>query len=421
MNFHIITMGCKINQYETQAITESLVRNGYSHLTEPDSAENIIINSCAVTSRAVRDLKKTCRRLGRTCPQSRIIITGCAAQVLEQELTSMNEVHSVIPQNKKTNLLSGLTQDSSDSSAPSDFYISDYFRARAVVKVQDGCSHRCSYCIVPQTRGNPVSRPKELILKEILSLLDKNFSEIILGGINLRLYGQGLSESIDFWDLINYLRLHLPNPIQNKFRLRLSSLEPSELKTKALDTLSKDQLICPHLHISLQSGSTEILRKMNRSHYTPDDLLDFTRQLKSIWQVFALGADILVGFPGETSADFQKTRELVHELPLTYAHVFPYSPRPGTPAAQFKEQINQKEKKYRSADLSNIVQDKKIAFINKICSLREIELSMETPFKGMSQYYVECQVKNSQNLKPRQLIKVKPLLVDQNKLIVQAI
>ncbi|MCA1742969.1 MAG: hypothetical protein LC631_03335, partial [Desulfovibrionales bacterium] len=114
-------------------------------------------------------------------------------------------------------------------------------------------------------------------------------------------------------------------------------------------------------------------------------------------------------------------RELVHELPLTYAHVFPYSPRPGTPAARFKEQINQKEKKYRSADLSNIVQDKKIAFINKICSLREIELSMETPFKGMSQYYVECQVKNSQNLKPRQLIKVKPLLVDQNKLIVQAI
>lgn len=421
MNFHIITLGCKINQYETQAITESLVRNGYSLLTEPDSAENIIINSCAVTSRAVRDLKKICRRLGRICPQSRIIITGCAAQVLEQELTSMNEVHSVIPQSKKTSLLSGLDLNSSSNSAGSDFYISDYFRARAVVKVQDGCNHRCSYCIVPQTRGNPVSRPKEVILKEIMGLLDKNFSEIILGGINLRLYGQDLSEPIDFWDLINYLRSHLPSPVQNLFRLRLSSLEPSELNTKALDTLSRDQLICPHLHISLQSGSSEILRKMNRSHYSPNDLLDFSKQLKSVWQVFAVGADILVGFPGETSADFQKTRELVHELPLTYAHVFPYSPRPGTPAARFKGQINQKEKKYRSAELDAVIQDKKTDFIMKLCKLNELELSMETPFKGMSQYYVECRVKNSQKLKPRQMIKVKPLLVDQNKLIVQAI
>lgn len=412
-------MGCKINQYETQAITEALVRNGYSFLSEPDSAQNIIVNSCAVTSRAVRDLKKTCRRLGRICPQSRIIITGCAAQVLKQDLTCMHEVHSVIPQDKKRNLLSGLSPSSPNNSILPDFYISDYFRARAVVKVQDGCNHRCSYCIVPQTRGKPVSRAKEIILEEILRLLDKNFSEIILGGINLRLYGQDLSESIDFWDLINYLRSHLPSPVQNGFRLRLSSLEPSELKSKALDTLSKDQLICPHLHISLQSGSTEILRKMNRSHYTPDDLLDFTRQLKSIWQVFALGADILVGFPGETSADFQKTRELVHELPLTYAHVFPYSPRPGTPAARFKEQISQKEKKYRSAELSAVIQDKKTDFLMKLCRVRELELSMETSFRGMSQYYVECRVKNSQKLKPRQLIKVKPLLVDQNKLIVQ--
>lgn len=419
MNFHIITMGCKINQYETQAITESLVRNGYLFLPEPDSAQNIIINSCAVTSRAVRDLKKTCRRIGRICPQSRIIITGCAGQVLEEELNSMDQVHSVIPQDKKRSLLSGLSLSSQDNSIVPDYYISDYFRARAVVKVQDGCNHRCSYCIVPQTRGNPVSRPKEIILEEVLRLLNNNFSEVILGGINLRLYGQDLSESIDFWDLINYLRSRLPDPVQNGFRLRLSSLEPSELKTKALDTLAKDQLICPHLHISLQSGSTEILRKMNRSHYTPDDLLDFTRQLKSIWQIFALGADILIGFPGETSSDFQKTRELAHELPLTYAHVFPYSPRPGTPAARFKEQINQKEKKIRSAELSTVIQDKKTDFLMKLCRLRELELSMETSLRGMSQYYVECQVKNSHKLKPKQLIKVKPLLVDQNKLIVQ--
>jgi threonylcarbamoyladenosine tRNA methylthiotransferase MtaB len=419
MQFHIITLGCKINQYESQAIAESLEKRGFKPVADPALAQSIIINSCAVTSRAVRDLKKTCRQISRSNPAARIIMTGCAAQVHENELSQLTEVHMVIPQKDKKALMNGLSQPPGTSKDIPDYYISDYSRARAVVKVQDGCTHKCTFCIVPLARGDSTSRPPEVVLDEISRLIDKGFSEIILGGINLRLYGRDLSPSMDFWDLVNFLGKKLYPLPAGKLRIRLSSLEPSELNTKAIETLAGTPMICPHLHISLQSGSPSILKRMNRGHYNPIDLLSFSRKLKKIWPLYSMGADILAGFPGETAIDFEQTSELVHKLPLSYAHVFPYSRRPGTPAADFENQVREEEKKIRTKELRYLAEKKKQDFLHRLTREKRLDMIMETSTKGMSQYYMDCRLKKRASFSPRQLIQVRPLGVEAGSLIVE--
>lgn len=421
MQFHIITLGCKINQYESQAIAEALQGNGLELVDRPDLAREIIINSCAVTSRAVRDLKKTCRQIGRSNPRARLIITGCAAQVLEQELSALREVHRVIPQKDKKLLLSGLNTLPGEVRDIPDYLISDYFRARAVVKVQDGCTHKCTYCIVPLTRGESKSRPPEVILDEIYRLLNKGFSEITLGGINLRLFGRDLSPGMDFWDLVKFLQKNIPASQSRKFRIRLSSLEPSELNSKALETLAGAEMICPHLHISLQSGSRSILEKMNRGHYNPFDLIKFSGRLKKIWPLYSMGADVLAGFPGERKKDFEQTMELVQNLPLSYAHVFPFSPRPGTPAADFTDQVPEQEKKTRIKKINTRIKAKKQDFLERLTREQQLDMVMETRSRGMSEYYVECLLEKRSSFRPRQMIQVKPLCARDGKLIVEPV
>jgi threonylcarbamoyladenosine tRNA methylthiotransferase MtaB len=418
MSFFIITLGCKINQYESQAISESLQARGMRKVSRPALAREIIINSCAVTSRAVRDLKKTCRQAARLSPGARIIVTGCAAQVLEEELSGLKEVHKVIPQKDKLRLPGILMPAQGRTEDAADYSISDYFRARAVVKVQDGCSHRCTYCIVPLTRGKSRSRPPAMILDEILRLLDRGFREITLGGINLRLFGRDLNPEMDFWDLLVYLEQRLQTFAYDNFRIRLSSLEPSELGNKALETIAGSGLICPHLHISLQSGSRSVLGKMNRGHYHPRDLTNFSRNLDKIWALYSMGADILVGFPGESSQDFEETIELVQNLPLSYAHIFPYSPRPGTPAAGFSGQIPEQEKKSRAGMLKSLIHSRKQEFMQRAAREDKLDIVMETRTRGMSEYYVECLLEKNFSRRPGQMIQARPLRVENEKLIV---
>ncbi len=421
MYFQIITLGCKINQYESQALAESLMNLGLLQVDNAQGADTVIINSCAVTSRAVRDLKKTSRQTARLNPEAKIIITGCAAQVLEGELSLLPEVDMVIPQKKKVFLLKGLDPVLWKDSPPSSYAISNYFRARAVVKVQDGCSHKCTYCIVPLTRGESVSRMPGAILDEIVRLADKGFGEIILGGINLRLYGRDIHPPMDFWDLVDFLHKKLYPSRKEKLRIRLSSLEPSELTRKGLDILAGCSMLCPHLHISLQSGSPKILKRMNRGHYHPLDLMGFSQELKSIWPVYSMGADILAGFPGETRADFQQTLELVQSLPLSYAHIFPYSPRPGTPAAGFSGQVSPREKKSRTSFLNDKISRKKKDFIQRLTMEKELNLIMESRTGGMSEYYVECRLTGEELGEPGQTVRVRPVKALENRLIVQPV
>ncbi|WP_045214938.1 tRNA (N(6)-L-threonylcarbamoyladenosine(37)-C(2))-methylthiotransferase MtaB [Desulfonatronovibrio magnus] len=421
MNFHIITLGCKINQYESQAITESLARRGLNCSSTPQEAEIIIINSCAVTTRAVRDLKKCCRRMARQNHTAKIIVTGCAAQVFEQELQSLDEVAQVVAQTHKTRFLQGLEQLESTSCQEQDFFISDFYRSRAIVKVQDGCDHNCTYCIVPQTRGVPRSREPQIILQEIEGLLQKGFTEIIMGGINLRLYGRDLSPQKDFWDLLAFVCRQTMAAPEN-FRLRMSSLEPSELNSKALDCLNRYNQICPHLHVSLQSGSPAVLKKMNRSHCNPAELIRFCNDLKSIWPVYALGADLLTGFPGETHEDYLDTFRIMNQLPLTYAHVFPFSLRPGTPAARFSGQISSTLKKERAASLQAAALCCKQKFLQKVLSQPKLQVVIENENRGMSEYYIECTVLDTfPELPPRSMIQAQPLSVQDKGLCVKAL
>ncbi|WP_457572051.1 tRNA (N(6)-L-threonylcarbamoyladenosine(37)-C(2))-methylthiotransferase MtaB [Desulfovulcanus sp.] len=425
--FYITTLGCKINQYETQAIIEAWQKRGDVLVAEPEQAEVIIVNSCAVTERAVRDLKKLLRKLAQAAPEARIIVAGCAAEVMEQELKELKEVDSVIPQSQKTILLhpnfptlqtSNLEPRTSNSNFP-PFHITNYFRARAVVKIQDGCSHKCTYCIVPLTRGPSRSRQPEAILNEIEHLLNNGLKEISLCGINLRHFGRDLSPKTDFWDLLLQIQQKFGPKWQGKVRIRISSLEPSELTDKALNTLRQATLVCPHLHISLQSASPNVLKGMGRAHYHPESLENFVQQLKDIWPLFGLGMDILVGFPGESEQDFQTTYDFCARIPLSYAHVFPYSKRPHTVAARFSNQIPAHIKKERAAILRELIQKKKTLFLNKLVKLPQVHLVLENENQGMTEYYVQARLKNPDpSLCARQIIKARPVGIWSNGLTV---
>lgn len=406
--FCIKTLGCKINQYETQAITEALIKKG-KILADPSQADLIIFNSCAVTQKAVVDLKKQVNQIQKNKKKtSKIILTGCAAQVLKDKLATWKYVDTIIPGQEKFKYF---IKSNSDSFPP----ISNYFRARAILKIQDGCSHRCTYCIVPLARGKSRSREPKAILEELNQLAEAGFKEIILSGINLRQYGRDLSPNLDFWDLLTFLDKHF-DFTQQQIRIRISSLEPKDLNSKALEVLAKKPFICPHLHISLQSGSNKILKAMGRGHYQVEDLVNFIEKLKSIWPLFGLGMDILVGFPGESEADFQETYNLIKELPLTYAHVFPYSPRPNTPAATFPNQVNKEVKKLRAQKLRELAQEKQLLFLKKLKNLPYLEVIVENAHSGTSQYYQQVFFSAPPNKKIKETQKVKPWQIQDNKL-----
>ncbi|WP_291320810.1 MiaB/RimO family radical SAM methylthiotransferase [Desulfonatronospira sp.] len=421
-SFFLATLGCRVNQYESQAISEALQRRGLLRVETPEQAGNIYVNSCAVTARAVQDLKKSLRRLKSQAPQARIIVTGCAAQAFKKELSALKEVDLVVPQSGKKSLLtSSFPKDYSPDSGR-DFYIHGYFRARPVVKVQDGCSRGCSFCIVPSTRGAPASRSPEVVLREIQGLVKNGYREVVISGINLALYGVDLGTGHDFWDLVQYLEQNLAPQWQGRLRLRLSSLDPAQIDSRALDIISASSLLCPHFHLALQSASPPILARMRRSHYQPRDAVFFVEQMKSTLPLFALGADILVGFPGESPADFECTRELIQALPLTYAHVFTYSPRPGTLAAGFPDQITEHVKNQRSQDLKRVLKNKRTAFAHRLLQEKRLRLVMETSTTGMSEYYIKCELKYpSEGLNPGDTVSAAPSGIQDSKLLVEVL
>lgn len=402
--FFLLTQGCKVNQYESQLIRESWIQKGYREIKNTEQADILLINSCAVTQRAIQDLHNFIRRFQR--PNAEIIVTGCAAQVFSKELKQLSGVTNVIPQFQKTKLWQNSEQKEK---------ITGYYRARAAIKIHDGCTHNCTYCIIPQTRGRSRSRDFASITDEIRNLFQNGIKEISLCGVNLRLFGQDLLPTCDFWDLLTYLENNLAEFAPNH-RLRLSSLEPSELGEKALGVLQKSKLICPHLHISLQSASDSVLRNMRRNHYKANDLLPFLQELRKFWPIFALGFDIITGFPGETDDFFIETLDFCRKSPLTYAHIFPYSPRPKTPAAHFPDQIFPHIRHKRAKELRYLVAQKKQDFLTTLSKQDRLKIVAENSQKGMCEFYVEC--RSQTRLISGELQTVRPLGVHNNTLLV---
>lgn len=414
IEFYTATLGCKINQYETRAIAEAWVGKTGSPAMEtldPLAADLILINSCAVTANAVRDLRRSVRKYHRDNPEASIIITGCAAQVVPDELADLPGVVRIVPQEEKSGLLEGPDSPGHKSETPfAPFRIAGYHRSRAVVKVQDGCSHFCTYCIVPFARGRSVSRPVDEILAEVGRLLDAGFREMILSGVNLRHFGRDLDGRPCFWDVIHRLEQEFAPEWAGRARFRISSLEPGQLDARALEVLGGSRLVCPQLHISLQSGSPSVLKRMNRGHYTPGQALDFCEELRAFWPDFGLGADLLVGFPGETDAEFETTMEFCAQLPLTYGHVFPYSPRPGTKAADMDGQLPPEVKKERAARLRTLVSGKKNAFLQRLLTMDELSvLVQDETGKGVSEYYAACELVSAGSAVPRSLVRCRPV------------
>ncbi len=420
--FFFVTFGCKVNQYETQALREAWSALGGEECSVPGLADVLCINSCAITAKGERDARNAVYRLRRETPEGRIILTGCSARLFAEYTPRANAIWAkpdlIVPQEEKYRLLAGPWVDMEDVpmegntsvTAFPPFRIAGFTRARPVLKVQDGCAHRCTYCIVPQTRGKPCSRPVRDIIDEARHLLASGHAELMVSGINLAQYGRD-SDTGDFWSLLRSLDKALASDFAGKARLRISSLEPGQLHRRGLDALLSCSMLCPHLHISLQHASQTILKRMGRGHYTPMQLETALTELADHWPVMGLGVDIIVGFPGETEDDLHMLLELVERLPLSYAHVFPYSARPGTAAATFGGQIPHAVKLQRAARVRKLVEEKKRHFLKAQCSLPRMLIACETSshmvkstveahdlsssedirvLRGVNEYYAPC-------------------------------
>jgi len=417
MRFFIQTLGCKINQYESQSIREAWEAQGWQETARQAEAEVVLVHTCAVTAGAVADSRGAVRRAGRVASKARVLVAGCAAQIDTAAFEDIPGVESVILQSRKPDLL--CWPDSPRGTSPNEwpeFSISRFNRARPILKIQDGCSHCCTYCIVPRARGPARSRPFRDIADEAMRLLEAGYGEIILSGINL---GQFRNDDGDFWDMLMRLESAMVPKWAGRARLRLSSLDPGMLGQKALDVLSGSSMVCPHLHLSMQSASPEVLAAMGRNHYNPDMVLDFLGSLRTSWPMFALGADLLTGFPGESAGAFEATLDFCKEARLSYAHVFPFSRRPGTLAGKFNNQLPKELKKERAAKLRARTSDLEREFLGECAGLPRLVMAVERqdPGTGASEYYVECRLEGSSPAPPGGLLPVRPVKSEKDFLV----
>lgn len=400
--FYLETFGCKVNQHESQLIREAWLGLGGQETADARDAAIICVNSCAITARAERDARNAIYRLKRLAPKARLILTGCAAQLYAsggQHADILKGVDWLVPQAEKMRLLAGPEAGCEVLRKKGAlFTIHSFPRSRPIVKVQDGCRQNCSFCIVPQTRGAPQSRPFTDILNECHGLLEAGFTEIVISGINLRHYQDGRG---NFWNMLRRLDSAFADNFAGQARFRISSLEPSMLDARALETIAACRMLAPHLHVSLQHASEKILKAMRRANTLPERLADFFQKLQVIWPLFGLGADIITGFPGENEADLRELATFLRETPFSYAHVFPYSPRPGTVAEKLPDQVPQLEKSRRAALIRGIMREKSRAFLLRQLNLPKFGLVLdrtdekEAVLKGRNEYYAPCWLENA--------------------------
>ncbi len=352
--FIISTLGCKVNQYESQALSEQLQAHGFLPAKEGKRFDLAIINTCAVTAESVRKGKQLVRRAIKQNPNAFVLVTGCATQLAGNEFLSIPGVDYVCGTRNKNTVVShaiALREKGSKPSAaisciplPSGemepMSITTFERTRAYVKIQDGCNGKCAYCIIPSLRGTVVSRCKDDVIEEVTNLVNGGCKEIVLTGIETSAYQYGLADVIE--------SIHRLDGLE---RIRLGSLDPSFMKPDFVDRISYLSKIAPHFHLSLQSGADSVLMRMKR-RYLFQTVLDHVSYLRKAIPNVQLSTDIIVGFPGETEEEFEKSLSAVEQLRFLHVHVFPFSPRPGTPAATFPDQIPEDIKAQRVARLS---------------------------------------------------------------------
>lgn len=354
-SFSIQSFGCRANQAEAFLWTDEFQHFGLNYCGDLSKSDLILINSCTLTSRADRDVRKFIRRIGRVNPNARLIVTGCFADRAKRELEAFPQVWKVFDNRHKADIsaevLSGLKKNKDVVPVP--------FRSRPLIKIQEGCDFSCSFCIIPSVRGTSRSVIRETIVSQAQEYFSRGFEEIILTGINLCLFGRDLQPETSLLELLKDLE-----GLEGQGWFRLSSLDPRFLDPEQLSFLVKSSAICPFFHLSLQHGSDRILARMGRkitvSRYR--EVLDFLREKLPD---AALGTDIIVGFPGETEEDFAAMADFLKTSPLTYFHVFSFSPRPGTQAAEWP-QVKEAEKKQRGEILLQLAREKNLEFRRRL-------------------------------------------------------
>jgi threonylcarbamoyladenosine tRNA methylthiotransferase MtaB len=393
--FKAVTLGCKVNQYETEYVCEGLLRLGYRRAAAQEPADLCIVNTCTVTAEGDLKSRKTVRQLARANPQAEIVVMGCYATRAPDDVASLPGVVEVLTDKRQ---LPDFLARRGLLDVPRG--ISTFGRRhRAYVKVQDGCRLRCSYCIIPIVRPVLISRPAGEALEEIARLVSGGFREVVLTGIHLGHYGVDLRQYYPTGDRLNLAQLvRRITKLQGDFRVRLSSLEAAEVTPELIDVLAEHpDRVCPHLHLSLQSGSDAVLRRMRR-RYQADRFVQQCRQIREALDLPALSTDIIVGFPGETEADFAATCRVAEEVGFSKIHVFRFSPRKGTPAAEMDDQIPSPVAQRRAAELIALGQSLRRRFFQSLEG-RRMQVLVETHSRrspdllvGTSERYVPVEL-----------------------------
>ena len=372
------TLGCKVNQYETNGMAQKLM-DKYEVVEPEEKADIYIINTCSVTNMSDRKSRQMIRRAKEMNSDAFVIVVGCYAEVAKEEIEKIDEVDLVLGNHQKANI-NKYIEAYFDGKNIDDTAIENYFydfgsityteKTRAVIKVQDGCNNFCTYCIIPYARGRICSRKPESVIDEITKIADEGIKEVVITGIQVSAYGKDFDNEYRLIDLLEEI-----NKIDGIERIRLGSIEPLMITDEFCNRARKIEKLCHHFHLSLQSGCDKTLKEMNRK-YTTDQFRDVVRRLRNLYDDVILTTDIIVGFPNETDEDFEKTYEFLKEIKFYKMHVFKYSPRKGTVAAKMKNQIPAEIKDVRSKRLLQLSNENECDYLNEYIG-KKVRVLME--------------------------------------------
>lgn len=403
----ITTLGCKTNQFESAAMAETLGREGFQVVPFEEAADIYVINTCTVTARTDAESRRLIRRAAKSRPGAKVVVTGCYAQLAFEKLREMPEVHLILGNTEKKGI-AGLVREigggprvqvsdiSLEKKAEGLALESFSEHTRAFLQVQNGCDSFCSYCIVPYARGRSRSVPLADAMEGIRTFAGKGFREVVLTGIHLGGYGLDLTPATGLIDLLAAVE-------EGRLveRLRLGSIEPTEVSSELVRFLAVSEIVCPHLHIPLQSGHDRILERMNRG-YTTARFREVIEGLVAAIPDISIGCDVIAGFPGETSGEFEESLRFIESLPIAYLHVFPFSPRPGTPAATMPDQVRRDQVRSRAEALRNLSDRKKEGyyrrFIDRELNVLVQEICEERMVKGLSRNYIQVVFPGTQDI-----------------------
>ena len=401
-----LTLGCKVNQYETEAMQELFKKRGYEICNENDICDVYVINTCTVTNTGDSKSRQMIRKAIRKNPKATICVVGCYSQTAPEEIEKIEGVGVVLGTQYRSDIVKYVDEHLETGEMVikvdnvmnlrkfEDLNIDRFKNTRAFLKIQDGCNNFCTYCIIPYARGRVRSRQKESVLNQAQRLVDNGYVEIVLTGIHTAGYGEDLDDYSFYELLVDLVK------IKGLKRLRISSIETSQISDEIIDLIGSNEIIVDHLHVPLQAGSDATLKRMNRK-YTTAEYLEKINKIRSYLPNIAFTTDVIVGFPGETDEEFEETYNFIKQVNYSELHVFPYSPRKNTPAAKMKDQVNDQIKHERANRLLQLSKE-----LNHEFALKQIGKTLKVLFEkrdgeyliGHAGDYLKVKVKTADNL-----------------------